>query len=85
MAHYAIDRFEGSLAVLVGDDGRTFDVPRSELPRGSREGTVLRVNGDPPDWSGAVVDDAERERRLHQAGDTLRRLGEKDTGGDITL
>ena len=32
MAFYVIDRLEGHIAVIVGDDGRTFDVPKSRLP-----------------------------------------------------
>jgi hypothetical protein len=88
MAYYVIDRFEGSLAVIVGDDGRTFDVARSKLPEGCREGTVLRLEaqGDrAPDWSRAVIDEAERARRLERAREALRRLAESDPGGDITL
>jgi len=88
MAYYVIDRIEGALAVIVGDDGRTFDVAWARLPQGCREGTVLRLEaqGDrAPDWSGAVIDDAEGARRLERARETLRRLAESDPGGDITL
>lgn len=85
MAYYVVDRFEGKSAVILGDDGRAFDVLRNTLPRGCREGTVLRLEGEPPDWSRAVVDDAERTRRLKRARDTLRRLEGTDPGGDVTL
>ena len=88
MAYYVIDRFEGSLAVIVGDEGRTFDVARRKLPEGCREGTVLRLEaqGDrAPDWPRAVIDEAERARRLERARETLRRLADSDPGGDITL
>jgi hypothetical protein len=86
MAYYVIDRVEGKTAVLVADDGSALDVPREELPKGSREGTVLRVDMlGPPDWSRAVIDEAERARRIDQARDTLRRLGESDPGGDVAL
>jgi hypothetical protein len=88
MAFYVIDRIEGRTAVVIADDGPSFDVPRPTLPRGCREGTVLRIDGatdGPPDWSRAVVDDAERVRRLERARDALRRLGESDPGGDIIL
>ena len=88
MAFYVVDRIEGRTAVVVADGGLSFDVPRPTLPRGCREGTVLRIDGapgGPPDWSRAVVDDAEREQRLDHARDALRRLGESDRGGDVTL
>jgi len=42
-AFYAVDRLEGNIAVLVGDSGDTIDMPRVELPKGLREGSVLRV------------------------------------------
>lgn len=72
--------------MVVGDDGRSFDLPKRALPRGAREGIVLRLEaGSPPDWSRAVIDDAERQRRLEQARETLRRLGDRDPGGDVTL
>lgn len=87
MTYYVIDRIEGKVAVVVGDDGRSFDVPKRRLPPGCREGTVLRVEvrGDTIDWSRAVIDDAERRRRLERSRETLRRLGETDSGGDVTL
>jgi hypothetical protein len=87
MTFYVIDRIEGKIAVVVGDDGRSFDVPKRQLPQGCREGTVLRVEAGPGgiDWSRAVIDDAERRRRLERSRETLRRLGEADPGGDVTL
>lgn len=85
MAYYVVDRFEGEMAVMIADDRRTFDVPRRELPRGCREGTVLRLEGEPRDWVRAVIDEAERARRLERARDTLRNLGRTDAGGDVTL
>ena len=87
MTYYVVDRFEGKAAVVVGDDGRSFDVPRRDLPKGAKEGTVLRVegNGEPIDWARAEIDEAERQRRLEQARETLRHLGETDAGGDVSL
>ena len=88
MAFYAVDRIEGPVAVVVGDDGRSFEVPRQALPMGSREGTVLRIDGragEAPDWGLAVIDEEEKTRRLDQARRTLRELGESDPGGDVTL
>ena len=88
MPFYVVDRIEGPVAVVVGDDGRTFDVPRRSLPKGSREGTVLRIDAaaeEAPDWAEATVDEAERVRRLERARETVRRLSETDSGGDIEL
>jgi Protein of unknown function (DUF3006) len=85
MAYFVVDRMEGKIAVVVGDDGRTVDVPRTDLPKGSREGTVLRADGADPDWAKAEIDEAEGRRRLEQARDTLRRLSETDPGGDVEL
>jgi hypothetical protein len=85
MAYYVVDRLEGKIAVVVADDGRTFDVARSDLPKGCREGTVLRADDGDPDWSQAKIDEAEGRRRLDVARDTLKRLKETDPGGDIEL
>ena len=88
MPFYVIDRFEEKTAVIVADDGRTFDVPRRDLPKGCREGTVLRIDAvarGAPDWADAIIDEAEGVRRLERARDTLRRLGETDPGGDVEL
>ena len=88
MPFYVVDRFEGKTAVIVADDERMFDVPRRALPKGCREGTVLRIDTggmEIPDWSQAVIDESERMRRLERGRDTLRRLNETDPGGDIEL
>ena len=86
MTYYVIDRFEGKTAVIVADDGTALNVPRERLPRGCREGTVLRIDTPgPPDWSQAIIDETERARRIERARDTLRRLSGSDPGGDIVL
>lgn len=88
MPFYVIDQIEGTTAVIVADDGRTFDVPRQALPRGCREGTVLRIDAETvasPDWVHAVIDETERVRRLDQVRDTLRRLSDTDPGGNVEL
>ena len=85
---YAVDRLEGPMAVLVGDDETTVDLPRSNLPARVREGSVLRVElgaDGRPDWASAKIDDQERERRLKAAQERLDRMSESDPGGDITL
>ena len=85
---YSVDRLEGAVAVLVGDDGVGLDVLKKSLPGRVREGVVLRVRLDAdgnPDWSSATIDDAERERRLREARDRVERLRGTDPGGDVVL
>ena len=84
---YVIDRLEGEVAVVVGDDDRTFELPRRQLPKGSREGSVLRVpdSKGPPDWAKAELDEEERRRRLKEGQEAMERLRKKDPGGDITI
>ncbi len=87
-AFYTVDRMEGAIAVLVGDDGVALDVSGNTLPVRVREGFVLRVRLTPdgrPDWSSATVDEAERKRRLEQARERLDRLRKTDPGGDVVL
>jgi hypothetical protein len=85
--YFVVDRIEGPLAVVVSDDGRTFDVPRDQLPPGSHEGSVLRLDsaGSKPDWSQALIDDAERARRQREARRTLDKFKRSDPGGDVQL
>ena len=85
---YTVDRMEGEIAVLVGDDGAALDVVGKALPARLRPGSVLRVPltaAGLPDWSSAVVDDAERARRLQRARERLKRLRRTDPGSDVVL
>jgi hypothetical protein len=83
-----VDRFEGELAVLlVGDERQPFDVRRSHLPPGTREGQWLRVEIADGQLLGVSWDDqataaaqeriAARLARLRR-GDHLK--DEKDKG-----
>lgn len=85
---YTVDRLEGEVAVLVGDDGVGLDVLTATLPIPVRAGVVLRLrlaaNGL-PDWSSATIDDDERGRRLRQASGRLDRLRRTDPGSDVVL
>ena len=88
MPHYAVDRMEGKIAVLVADDGTAVDVRRPMLPAGAREGSVLLVpvgSDGSPNWTDAELDEAERERRLKRARETLDRLRKRDPGGDVAV
>jgi len=86
-AFFAVDRIEGRFAILIGDDGREFEVPHAALPAGTAEGTILAlpVDTDPPAWHQAEIDAEERERRLGQLRAQLKELRERDPGGDIIL
>lgn len=42
MSVYSVDRIEGSLAVLVDDEGCSHTEPLTLLPCDVREGTILR-------------------------------------------
>jgi hypothetical protein len=86
-AFYTVDRMEGNIAVLVGDDGVGVDVRRDALRVRVREGMVLRVPlcDHGPDWSSCTIDDAERERRVAEARARLVRLRNTDPGGDVVL
>jgi len=86
---YAVDRFEGDVAVLIDDAGDTIEVGRSELPDGVGPSSVIRVwPGDPsggPDWASAELAEEEAEARLEEARETLEELKRRDPGGDISL
>ena len=89
MAHYTIDRFEGSeWAVLEDERARTFTVPRKWLPSEAREGDVLSASeqdaGDQMTSLRFELDLVAREERLEKA----RRLREelpRGPKGNITL
>jgi hypothetical protein len=84
---FAVDRIEGRYAILVGDDGRQFELPLASLPAGTTEGTILAVpvHTNSPAWSEAEIDAGERERRLEEAQARLKKLRQGDPGGDIIL
>jgi hypothetical protein len=86
-AFYTVDRIEGDIAVLVGDDGVGVDVRRTALRVRVRAGVVLRVplSDHGPDWSSCTIDDVEGERRLAEARARLARLRHSDPGGDPVL
>ncbi len=77
MIRLSIDRFEGDLAVLVTDDGRSIVWPRDLLPAGARAGEVLSVR---------LARDLKATDRAAREGRALRRdLDKTDPGGDIQL
>ena len=58
-----IDRFEGDYAVVETNSG-VVNIPRSELPKGAKEGDTLRISVD--------ADDTEaRKKRIDGMMNTL--------------
>ena len=85
---WVVDRIEGEVAVLVADDDQeALDMPLNVLPRGVREGTVLKVpeRKGHPLWISATLDEELRLKILKQAETTLDALKNRDPGGDIVL
>jgi hypothetical protein len=84
---YVVDRIEHTVAVLVDDQGRSASVPLERLPSGTGEGVVLRIPFDNgvPNWSDAMVDRTETERRHDAARHVLEELKERDPGGDVDV
>lgn len=78
--HLSVDRFEGedkSIAVLVGDDGETINVPKAFLPPGAKAGDVLTM---------ILERDEAATKKL--AADTRKLqddLKATDPGGDLKL
>lgn len=86
--HFAVDRIEKGVAVLLSDSGRTLEIGEGLLPEGAREGSVIRVAWNEAgeiDWNTAEIDEAERDRRLSEAHRVLDELKKRDPGGDIDL
>ncbi len=85
---WVVDRIKGEVAVLVADDDQeTLDMPLDVLPRGVREGTVLKVpeSKGHPLWGSAMLDEELRLKRLRQAETILDELKNRDPGGEIVL
>ncbi len=68
-SYYVIDRIEGDVAVLIEDTGEKQDAPRNSLPKGAREGSCLRKNGD-----AFLLDEAETTRRRQRIESKLKAL-----------
>lgn len=76
----SVDRFEGDqkeVAVLLLEDGRTFNIPRDLLPRGVKAGDALTLALERDPKAGEAA--ARRAKSLRDD------LSKTDPGGDITL
>ncbi len=84
---YVVDRFEGKMAVLEGDEGM-IEVTGRVLPEGCKEGDVLvvleRTGVDPVRWRFRVDQEATNQRRA-EAAKILDELRDRDPGGDVAL
>ena len=86
--HFAIDRIDGSTAVLVDDAGQTVKVSLQELPDGAHPGSVIsamRNESGEIEWDSAELDEEETESRLAKARSIIDELRKRDPGGDIAL
>jgi hypothetical protein len=85
---YVVDRLEGDVAVLIGDDSRVAEVRRSDLPVEVAEGDCLSVpvaaEGSEA-WGRARVDEELREQRMRDGQAALDELKTRDPGGDVVL
>ena len=87
-ALFVVDGLEAGIARLADASGRSFEVPATWLPPGSRAGEVLRFAAfGSPDRSLVQLarDEQERRRRLDRAREILDRLRGGDEGGDVEL
>lgn len=76
----SLDRFEGrsnQIAVMLTDDGESFNLPRSILPPTAKPGDILTLSLElDPEQTKAVADETRRVQG---------KLTERDPGGDIKL
>lgn len=67
-----IDRFEGSYAiVLFGDREIEVDIPSDLLPKGAKEGDILKVNFD--------IDQSTTDAQREKIESLLHKLKNKNT------
>ena len=79
MMKAVIDRFEGDYAILiVGDDEQHLNIPRKQLPKGTKEGSWLQldiVSGQPRN---ITLDDQATETARQRIAEKLARLRKGD-------
>lgn len=85
---YVVDRLEGDVVVLIGDNSKAVDVRASDLSVEVAEGDCLRVpvKADGTEaWQRAWLDEELREQRLKENQAVLDELKKRDPGGDVVL
>ncbi|CAM4248081.1 DUF3006 domain-containing protein [Deinococcus marmoris] len=84
ISNITIDGIEGKLARVELPDGTTQDWRLSSLPRGIKEGDVIRINVQGGDMD-LEIDHEETDRRLALGQRQLDRLNAKAPDGDLDL
>ena len=82
--HVTVDGIEGRVARVELPDGTTEDWSLASLPKGVKEGDVVRVHVEGGDLE-AEVDHAETKRRREKAQAKLDALNREPPAREITL
>ncbi|WP_227978747.1 DUF3006 domain-containing protein [Deinococcus terrestris] len=82
--HLVVDGIEGTVARVELPDGTTADWDLASLPRGVREGDVVRLHVEHGDLE-IEIDHAETARRRGEAQAQLDALNQATPGGEIDL
>jgi hypothetical protein len=83
---FIVERIEDGIAILEGEAGSA-EVPAAWLPRGAREGSVLRAELKRDDDASRLVLTLDREGQAAREAE-IRRLREsipEGPAGDVTL
>ncbi|EYB68878.1 hypothetical protein DEIPH_ctg014orf0005 [Deinococcus phoenicis] len=83
-ATWVIDGIEGHFARVELEDGETVDMALASLPRGVREGDVIRVHLADGDFT-LEIDHAETQRQREAAQTQLDALNRTAPAGEIDL
>lgn len=67
---YVIDRFEGNRVVLIGETGKTCDVPREKIDAACKEGDAV-VLGNKGIYEKDSAETDERKRRIEKKMECL--------------
>ncbi|MFK7603797.1 DUF3006 domain-containing protein [Deinococcus sp. SM5_A1] len=82
ISHVTIDGIEGKLARVELPDGTTQDWRLSSLPKGIKEGDVIRIDVQGGDMD-IEIDHEETDRRLALGQRQLNRLNAQAPEGDL--
>lgn len=83
-ATWVVDGLEGRYARVEIEAGQTVDMSLASLPRGVREGDVLRVHVEGGDFT-LEIDEGETARRRASAQTELDALNRASPTGEIDL
>jgi hypothetical protein len=79
--HWVVDSIEEGVASIELPDGRMVQLPTTVLPRGAKQGQILRVTFE--------LDEAATKRAIAESAAQVRKGSEestkRDPGGDIAL